>query len=658
MNDYVTVPDDYSLRLGKSQTVKAWYQWQGSGLNDWVRIMGKGGISPRNYGLWLHPDTNRVLFQIYSVSPIAACIALFSVTTDANWHQLAGTYDGSRIKLYYDGGLVRNRPCTITPANTADPLTIGYANAGVAPFHSPFNGLIDEVKVYNTAHSAQEIAAQYDKESNGPDSLWLADGNADDIVGGNNGVLTNGATADAAGVFGSAFGFDGVDDYVDMGTGPSITGAGPFAVEAWVATTDSEGVILQQRSATVYDGEYALSVGGVLVAGNAGKVCWATFGDSQYGFNFCSTKTVNDGAYHHIAGVREADGTGLIYIDGVLDSSQSAPARTLVTINVYVGRDIRDANRALNGSIDEISVWNRALSDCEVAVNALVVCPVATDSDNDDVADGDDNCVDDANTDQADADSDGVGDACDNAPNDANPDQADADGDGVGNVADNCVNDANSDQADADNDGIGDACDNAPNDANPDQADADGDGVGDVADNCVNDANSDQADADNDGIGDACDNAPNDANPDQADFDGDGVGDVADNCPNDANAGQGDADSDGVGDACDAFPNDPSETTDSDGDGVGDNGDEFPNSNVANFVEIGGTCDSEVVNQTLSSGHTFNDLIGIATYNPKNHGDFVKKVSKLANDWKKAGLISGKEKGKITSCAARSDIPA
>ena len=95
---------------------------------------------------------------------------------------------------------------------------------------------------------------------------------------------------------------------------------------------------------------------------------------------------------------------------------------------------------------------------------------------------------------------------------------------------------------------------------------------------------------------------------------------------------------------------------DSDGDGVNDEDDPFPNSNLDPTVAIGG-CDSGVDNQSLGDGSTFNDLIGQAGDDAANHGKFVSAVSDLSNDWKKAGLISGKEKGKITSCAARSDIP-
>ena len=100
VNDYVTVPDDTSLRLGKNQTIKAWYKWAGGGTNDWRRLVGKGASSPRNYGLWIHPQANVVLFQIYNQGATVGCGASLGVASDSNWHQLAGTYDGSRIKLY------------------------------------------------------------------------------------------------------------------------------------------------------------------------------------------------------------------------------------------------------------------------------------------------------------------------------------------------------------------------------------------------------------------------------------------------------------------------------------------------------------------------------------------------------------------------------
>lgn len=96
--------------------------------------------------------------------------------------------------------------------------------------------------------------------------------------------------------------------------------------------------------------------------------------------------------------------------------------------------------------------------------------------------------------------------------------------------------------------------------------------------------------------------------------------------------------------------------SDADGDGVDDDTDPFPESNTSESVAIGG-CDSGVENQYVGGGTYFNDLIGAEAAAAKNHGDFVRRVTKLADGWKKSGLISGQQHGKITSCAARSNVP-
>jgi hypothetical protein len=94
---------------------------------------------------------------------------------------------------------------------------------------------------------------------------------------------------------------------------------------------------------------------------------------------------------------------------------------------------------------------------------------------------------------------------------------------------------------------------------------------------------------------------------------------------------------------------------DSDGDGVPDDEDAFPNSDLRPTVIIG-ACDSGVVNQLLSdpAGATMNDLIGAAQESARNHGHFVNAVTRLADGWKEDGHISGRDHGRITSCAARS----
>lgn len=94
---------------------------------------------------------------------------------------------------------------------------------------------------------------------------------------------------------------------------------------------------------------------------------------------------------------------------------------------------------------------------------------------------------------------------------------------------------------------------------------------------------------------------------------------------------------------------------DADGDGCNDDVDPHPNSNVDPTVNIDG-CDSGVDNVFIDCS-SMNDLIGDCAAAAANHGDFVSCVAHLTNEWKNAGLISGRDKGKIQSCAARADIP-
>ena len=243
-----------------------------------------------------------------------------------------------------------------------------------------------------------------------------------------------------------------------------------------------------------------------------------------------------------------------------------------------------------------------------------------TDSDNDGVPDGKDNCITIPNPSQGDADLDGLGNACD----------PDKDGDGFENNNDNCPNTFNDKQADTDSDGQGDLCDNDDDDdsiadnldncqrtVNPGQEnmdaafddvgdacdhDSDNDGINDAFDNCPMTSNPDQVDSDNDGIGSECDN----------DNDDDGIPDAQDNCPFESNPDQTDSDNDGYGDSCDA---------DKDGDGLIDTEDNCPtilNYNQNDFESdgLGNACDPDDDNDGMPD--TWEKHYGFAFHNNSN----------------------------------------
>lgn len=95
---------------------------------------------------------------------------------------------------------------------------------------------------------------------------------------------------------------------------------------------------------------------------------------------------------------------------------------------------------------------------------------------------------------------------------------------------------------------------------------------------------------------------------------------------------------------------------DSDGDGILDDSDSCLDSDISPTVVISG-CDSGVTNTVLSEGCSITDLIAECAASAKNHGKFVSCVAHLTNELKKDGVITGKEKGAIQSCAAQANLP-
>ncbi len=106
-----------------------------------------------------------------------------------------------------------------------------------------------------------------------------------------------------------------------------------------------------------------------------GKISWAVYGNNEYDVQITSTRTVADGQWHHIVAVREANGTGQVFIDGQLDSTQSGPDVALGSgFLVYLGADKRNAYYGsspsyFNGLIDQVGIYNQALS--QAAIQAI-----------------------------------------------------------------------------------------------------------------------------------------------------------------------------------------------------------------------------------------------------------------------------------------------
>lgn len=181
-----------------------------------------------------------------------------------------------------------------------------------------------------------------------------------DAVRGIHGMASGGNRV--AGKSGNAMQLDGVDDRIIMAPSASLAGTGPFTVAAWVRTSDADGgVIIQQRDATPngYQGEYQLAVT------PQGRVSFFIY-NGGFQFDVTTTAAIHDGQWHHVAAVRDG-ASGRIFIDGVLAAEAAGTApKALEPLAVCVGADCRDNIAYLNGALDDVRIYRRALNAQEL----------------------------------------------------------------------------------------------------------------------------------------------------------------------------------------------------------------------------------------------------------------------------------------------------
>ena len=186
-----------------------------------------------------------------------------------------------------------------------------------------------------------------------------------------NGMLV-GDTSWVNGIDGAALAFDGDGDYVDIGKDPSFDIKNQITVSAWIKVNAfnrswqaivAKGDRAWRLQRNIGDSTLEFACSGLVVSGTD----WGQI----YG-----TTDVNDGHWHHVAGVYDQEKLYL-YIDGSLDASAEAPGKIRVNDEpVYIGENSQTPNRFWNGLIDDVRIYSYALSAeeiSEIAQNALLL---------------------------------------------------------------------------------------------------------------------------------------------------------------------------------------------------------------------------------------------------------------------------------------------
>ncbi|MDH3324956.1 MAG: hypothetical protein OEL89_04925, partial [Candidatus Peregrinibacteria bacterium] len=374
--------DHFSFGNGSSDspfTFSAWVYVESGGmiiaksqnLTSWIR----------EYTFHVDPSTNNLNVVLYDNGGISSYVSEISdeALSTGEWHHVLATYDGTGstgIKLYIDGGLASSSTVitgTYTAmANTSRSLEIGRQrnDSGSQVY---FNGKIDEALIYNRALSATEITDIYNLGNRkftqqsaiktglaghwpmDEDSLEWADTGTevkDESGQANHGDAVNLTSGNVqTGRLDESLSFGGVSDYISVADNASLDPGGPMTMTAWVKPTSADLVdqIICKAST---------DLGGYQLRGNSGAFT-VYIGSTGVG-----SVAYTQGEWYHLVGLYDGTNTKF-YVNGTLRASAPGAGPVSNSSPLLIGK--RWDGYYFNGNIDDVRVYDRAISETEIA---------------------------------------------------------------------------------------------------------------------------------------------------------------------------------------------------------------------------------------------------------------------------------------------------
>lgn len=380
---FIEIPDSANLNFtgDRPMTLELWAYRTGTGTAMEL-VSKRSGALAAEFELAFD---SFVGLHFGSISlPWATSYAMTGVQLPLNqWWHLAGTFDGAELRFYINGELAAATPGHLGVPN-AEPVRIGAMD-----YFRPdaFEGLLDEVTLYNRALSPNEIRAIYQAGAQGktqtpappvvppvapPPGLvgwWPGDGTAKDAVGTHDGALREGAVF-APGFVGPAFAVtNGAHVEIPDAAALNFSGTDPMTLELWAYRTGTGAIMhLVNKRNHDLEAEYLL---------NFDPTLGLHFGSIRLPWDFTYVATgvqLPLRQWWHLAAT--FDGAQMrFYINGKLAGSapgrlgprNSAPLR-LGSIE-YTSAAYQGGGSSLNafeGLLDEVSLYDRALGPEEI----------------------------------------------------------------------------------------------------------------------------------------------------------------------------------------------------------------------------------------------------------------------------------------------------
>lgn len=223
-----------------------------------------------------------------------------------------------------------------------------------------------------------------DEPLSGPVGHWLGDGNAANAVGGALG-LEYGGLSYVPGVAEQAFQFNGTDSSVSMGAGPELAvSSGDFTVSTWVyfdsvthapgegGTSPGDMSLVDKMGAL----EGAPNAEGWRVLKQADNRIWFCLGAEPNGCSPGSPTTVQSatvvvpGVWYHVTAVKRGAEIA-IYVNGIPEAATVfGPFYNADFVPLLLGAN-NPQGAYLAGSLDDVRLYGRALSDAEIQTLAI-----------------------------------------------------------------------------------------------------------------------------------------------------------------------------------------------------------------------------------------------------------------------------------------------
>ena len=369
VDDYVTCGNGTSLNLTGSLTISAWINPQSFGQGGWGRIVDKGNGST-GYSMLIESSSNRLGYAVYGSYVAYSSANIIELNT---WQHVTVVYDepSDSVAFYIDGQPAGTADYSTSPVDSAnDPLVIGIRGYDL---NRAFDGTIDQVRIYNRALAADEVLALFDIDlepvidiSNGLVNYWKFDegtgATAQNSSNSENaGTLINGPTW-TNGKIDGALNFDGVDDYVTCGDGTSLNLTGNLTISAWI-NPQSFGQGGWGRIVDKGNGSTGYSM---LIESSNNRLGYVVYGSYVA---YSSANIIELNTWQHVTVVYdESSDSVAFYIDGqpAGTTGYSTPPLDSANDPLVIGIRGYDSNRAFDGTIDEVRIYNQALTADEV----------------------------------------------------------------------------------------------------------------------------------------------------------------------------------------------------------------------------------------------------------------------------------------------------